>query len=104
MNKIYKFILDNYSLEDLKSAEEFGAFLRKTVEDIFEKENAKRERGKNMYNVIIFDSLNERKEYKCKRVYLRTDLSIMNLLTRNNEYITIDLKYVNYFEITTVEE
>ena len=57
-----------------------------------------------MYNVITFDLLNERKEYKCKRVYLRTDLNIMNLLTRCNEYITIDLKCINYFEITTVEE
>ena len=57
-----------------------------------------------MYNVITYDLLNEKKEYKCKRVYLRTDLNIMNLLTRNNEYITIDLKYVNYFEIAQINE
>ena len=40
----------------------------------------------------------------CKRVHLRTDLNILNVLTKDNEYKLIDLKYVTYFEITKVEE
>lgn len=40
----------------------------------------------------------------CKRVYLRTDLGILNVFTKDNEYQTIDLNYVTYFEITKVED
>ena len=71
--------------------------LRKVIHNVIgEKEE--------MYRVITYDLLNEKKEYQCKRVHLRTDLNIMNLFTISNEYLMIDLKYISYFEIAQVNE
>ena len=39
----------------------------------------------------------------CKRIYLRTELGILNILTENNEYLTFDLKELSYFDIEIVK-
>lgn len=57
-----------------------------------------------MYYVYYVIGKNEHQTMYCKRVHLRTDLNILNVLTKENEYKMIDLKYVSYFEITKVEE
>ena len=57
-----------------------------------------------MYCVYIVMGEKEQQILHCKRVYLRTDLNILNVLTKFNEYKTIDLNYVTYFDISKMKE
>lgn len=69
----------------------------KVIDDIFEKEKAKID--KNLFTVYVEYDNNNRETMTCKRVHLRTDLNILNVFTKDNEYKMIDLKFVSYFEI-----
>ena len=41
---------------------------------------------------------------ECKRIYLKTELGLLNVLTKDNNYKLIDLNTVSYFEIIKEKE
>lgn len=60
-----------------------------------------------MYTVTFVwnkELLHQMFSWECKRVYLRTDFNLLTVLTKDNEYKTIDLKLVEKFWITYNDE
>ena len=60
-------------------------------------------RWNDMYKVYYMIG-NTHYTEECKRVYLKTELALLNVLTKDNHYKMIDLNTVRYFGIIKEED